>query len=325
MNDQKARVIPVALIGLGQIGCRYDLGRQRQILTHAHAISKHENFKLIAAADANIDFISAFENYYNAPTYTNVTEMLENVQPELIVVATSTESHVEILKRIVSSPGLKAVLCEKPLSKNLAQSSEVAIEYSEKNIGLYLNYQRRASETTKKLIGLISSAQLGAYLGGTAQYTGGYLNSASHLIDILEFMFDSRVTPSKVTQMQEMESDYSVNSSFRIKDHDFYLQRIETEKFSIFEAQLIFEKYRIRYCSGGEIIYLDQLIPNEKYADEYNFEMSTHPWFINESSDLLGVYNEIWNLFSGQKCNLLPGEEAVKLINRMYKVAGIEV
>jgi len=325
MTLPKQTKIQVALIGLGQIGCRYDLGIKSHVLTHARAISKNDAFDLVAAVEIFPTYADDFKNHYSAQVFSSINEMLNAIEPQLIVIATPTSTHVEVLEQISVSPKLKAVLCEKPISEDVVQATKIVKLFQERKIDLFLNYQRRSAGPTKDLKTLISSKHLGTFLGGSAFYTGGYLNSASHLVDALEWVFETTAVPNKVTQLAKLESDFKVSASFKLMGKDFHLQHIDTELFSIFEAQLLFEKFRVRYLDGGERIFIDELQTNKIYSGEYNYELSENPKFTSEGNDLMEVYTDLLKLLQGQSCNLLPGVDAVSLVGRMYSIAEIGV
>lgn len=323
MTTSQEAKIEVALIGLGKIGCRYDLGSKTKVLTHACAISSNDAFELVAAVEIRPSYADDFKKHYSAPVFSSINEMLNAVEPQLIVIATPTSTHVQVLEQILVSPKLRAVLCEKPISEDLHQATRIVKLFQDLKIDLVLNYQRRSARPTNELKSLISKTQLGTFLGGSAFYSGGYFNSASHLVDMLEWLFETTAVPSKVTELAKLESDLKVSATFKIIDRDFHLQQIETELFSIFEAQLLFEKFRVRYLDGGDRVFIDELCANKIYSNEYNYELSVDPKFRSEGNDLIQVYRDILKLLNGQFCNLLPGVDAISLVSRMYAIAEI--
>lgn len=325
MTYQRKEKIQVALIGLGQIGCRYDLGKESHVLTHARAISENDSFDLVAAVEILSAYGDEFKKHYSVPVFSSIHEMLRVFEPELIVIATPTSTHVEVLEQVLSSPKLKVVLCEKPISEGAHQATKIVKLFQDRKVDLFLNYQRRSTKSTNELKHLISNKQFGTFLGGSAFYTGGYLNSASHLVDVLEWLFGTTTAPAKLNSLAKMESDFKVSASFKLMGKDFYLQQIDTDLFSIFEAQLLFDKFRVRYLDGGNRIFIDDLQPNKIYSGEYNYEMSESPKFKTEGDDLMEVYKDLLKHLQGQSCNLLSGVDAVSLVTRMYSIAEIRV
>lgn len=323
MKTQQEAKIQVALIGLGKIGCRYDLGSKTQVLTHACAISRNDAFELVAAVEILPLYANDFKQHYSTPVFSSINEMLDAVEPQLIVIATPTSTHLQVLEQILGSPKLKAVLCEKPISEDLHQATRIVKLFQDQKIELVLNYQRRSARPTNELKSLISSKQLGAFLGGSAFYSGGYFNSASHLVDTLEWLFETAAVPSKMTQLAKLKSDLKVSATFKLMDRDFHLQQIETDLFSIFEAYLLFEKFRVRYLDGGDRVFIDELQANKTYSNEYNYGLSVDPKFRSEGNDLIQVYKDLHKLLLGQSCDLLPGVDAISLVSRMYAIAEI--
>ena len=130
------KIIKVLLIGLGNISFKYDLKLSKNfILTHNRAFSLHPNFKIVGAVDNNKKIIFGFSKKYKIPTFDNVKDALNKLNPELIVVSTPTKTHLKLIKEIFLFHKPKYIVCEKPLGNNLLESFEIR-ELCEKNNSL---------------------------------------------------------------------------------------------------------------------------------------------------------------------------------------------
>lgn len=106
----------VLLVGLGNISVGYDLTRDDVTWTHVSAISKHENFNIIAAVDPSDDALVRFSRVSSANVFNNLDDFLESDhgKVDLVVIASPTINHLEhFIKIKVLEP--KLVLMEKPL------------------------------------------------------------------------------------------------------------------------------------------------------------------------------------------------------------------
>ncbi len=109
-------VFRVLLIGLGNIAMGYDLGHRDTTWTHVGAITKHSNFKIIAAIDPNVDTHQPFSRLSSAKVFREIDEFLESEhgKVDLVVIASPTAKHLEHYVKIKAlEPRL--VLMEKPL------------------------------------------------------------------------------------------------------------------------------------------------------------------------------------------------------------------
>ena len=84
------------IIGLGQIGMGYDLGLDisNYVLSHARGFYLHPNFDLVGGVDSDVRKCNRFKEVYNLPAYSDITEALEALSPNIIVIATPSDSHL---------------------------------------------------------------------------------------------------------------------------------------------------------------------------------------------------------------------------------------
>ena len=58
------------------------------------------------------------------------------------IIATSTDSHYQIIKKLTLNNNVKNILCEKPFTNQLRNSIDLVSYLKKKKINLYINYQR---------------------------------------------------------------------------------------------------------------------------------------------------------------------------------------
>lgn len=102
------KIYGVLLIGCGHIG-----------LQHLQDIYYRDNIRIIAVADQNITAAKEAAKKYNALEYdTDYHRFLSEKSIDIVIIATYTVSHLQILKDCVAYG--KHVLCEKPIAATLA-------------------------------------------------------------------------------------------------------------------------------------------------------------------------------------------------------------
>jgi predicted dehydrogenase len=148
----------VAIIGTGGIAG-----------SHVDAI-QHEAHRanLVAAVDIREDAVQAFCDKHQIPTaYTNVTEMLDREQPDLVHICTPPTSHAEL--SIACMRAGAWVLCEKPLTASLQEVD--AIISAEQETGKFTSsvYQWRFGAGGGHLKRLMKDDALGRPLLGICQ------------------------------------------------------------------------------------------------------------------------------------------------------------
>jgi len=155
---------------------------------HASVYAKLPEYKLAAVCD--IDEKLAQETsakYNNIPYYTNYTEMLDKINPDVVCVATPNMLHCEMTVQAVER-GAKGVYCEKPIAVNMRDAKIMRDAAAKKGVPLVIGHQRRMSApymTMKKAVddGLIGDVYL---MRGIC--AGDFLSDGTHTIDSLTYL-----------------------------------------------------------------------------------------------------------------------------------------
>src|SRR5688500_13194364 len=95
--------IRIAVAGLGRMGLR-----------HARNAAAADDIELVAVADVDGARAADSGAELAAPGYSDVTRMLDEVEPDGLVIATPPASHLALIE--LAAERSVDVLCEKPLS-----------------------------------------------------------------------------------------------------------------------------------------------------------------------------------------------------------------
>ncbi|WP_179957501.1 Gfo/Idh/MocA family protein [Exilibacterium tricleocarpae] len=177
-----------AVVGLGGIGLKYDLGGGGRITTHARAFHVHNAFHLAAAVDPDAGARSQFESTYGAPAYADLAHLFRKHRVDVVALAVPTEHHGAVLEMILEYP-VRLVLCEKPLATSVAEGEHMLALAGQKQVTLMVNYMRRCEPGVHELRQRIESGALGRCHKGVVWYCNGLANNASHFIDLLMLLF----------------------------------------------------------------------------------------------------------------------------------------
>lgn len=232
-----------AVIGLGQIGMGYDYQccTDEKILTHCSAYHSHKGFNLCAAVDSDIRRCDQFSEKYHLPAYKNIDDLFSNVSPDVISIATPTDSHYQVFKELLPYKP-KAILCEKPGSYSCETLQEM-IELAKKNNILFLvNYMRRYEPGVNELRRYINDGSLGEIKKVIVKYTNGFINSASHFINLLQYIFEE-VSILPISR-----------KLIKIDDIDALFVEISDIDYAFYEVEFIGKKGVLRYYDAGQDI-----------------------------------------------------------------------
>lgn len=321
-----------AVIGAGSIGAlkapEYDSPGGENILTHCHAIQAHPRTELIAAIDTNKEKAKAAAKKWGTQWYTSVPELYydQGLWPDIIVVATPTEIHHEVLMQALHySP--KLVVAEKPFTDTIEQAREVIEAYERAGIPLMVDYIRRFDLTTQKVRDTIKAEEMGKVQSCRVIYTRGFKREGSHAIDLCNYFFGEyrggHIERHLVTLALD---DYSVDDPTYAVSLEYerclnvFLTPADGRRFSVFEVDILLERGRIVFQEHGLKCAVFKTMPEPVYGD---YDTLCYSPTIRETGlgrALLNlVNNAVRHLDSGEAL-LCDGRDALKVHEVLERV-----
>ena len=208
-----------ALVGCGRIAKR-----------HSELLGNGEiaGAELAAACDTKLDRAQAIAQKFGVPAFSNMDVMMEEVEPDVVVVLTESGKHAEHVVRLATFGS--AIVVEKPMALTLNQA-DAMIEACDRNLcRLFVVKQNRFNVPVLKLKQAMESGRFGQLVLGTVRvrwsrdqsyydqdkwrgtwkYDGGVLtNQASHHIDLLEWMMGNveSVFAKSATALVDIETE----------------------------------------------------------------------------------------------------------------------
>lgn len=180
-----------ALVGVGRIGATYadDSLTQRhyRFASHAHVLSKHPAFAWEAAVDSDpVALAQARERWRFAHAAASMSDLLKRYEPEVLVLATPPTIRRSAIE---TCPGLRAVLCEKPLGVDAVDAWKTVELCTAREILMQINTWRRCDPLSRRL----AEGELHSLIGHPqivrGVYGNGLLNNGTHLIDFFRMLF----------------------------------------------------------------------------------------------------------------------------------------
>jgi myo-inositol 2-dehydrogenase/D-chiro-inositol 1-dehydrogenase len=119
-----------ALLGCGRIG-----------RMHGDHIAAHPKARLIAAFDVNLEAAEDVARAQGCRVARSVDEALDAPDVDAVLIASSTDTHVELLTRAAKAG--KAILCEKPIDLDIAKVDACAAEIAGADVPIMIGFNRR--------------------------------------------------------------------------------------------------------------------------------------------------------------------------------------
>ncbi|TAL31235.1 MAG: Gfo/Idh/MocA family oxidoreductase [Spirochaetes bacterium] len=197
--------LKTALIGCGRIGALLEDDPLRiKPCTH-YGGTRAARIRVTHACDIDPQRLALFGTRAGlgaSRLYRTHEELLETHRPELVIVATWTPSHADIVMHALKH-GARVIVCEKPLCGDLGQAKKLLSACARTGARLVVNHERRFDPRYRAVKRLIEDGAIGEvrtvrgevlggpYRGASSPGEGGgpLLHDGTHLIDIIRFLF----------------------------------------------------------------------------------------------------------------------------------------
>lgn len=200
--------IKCVLVGLGNIGVKYDINKKDLIQTHTKGIINNKNLKLICGVDKKKISRNLFKKEYQIKAVKNLETVTSNYRPDIFIVATPSNSHLNIIIKIIKKFNPKLIICEKPMGTNFKEAKKIVNLCKTKKIKLIINYIRRSDPVYLKLKNKLLKNK---FTHGNFYYNHGFIHSCSHYVNLLCFFFGKCKKFQIVAVKKKLENDYKID------------------------------------------------------------------------------------------------------------------
>jgi len=218
------------LVGLGNIGLYLD-PKGIHGNSHAGAIFANQELNLRAGVDPVLENRRLFSERYQASSFERIESIPGNQHFDLIVLATPPKTHFELFSKVL---GMKPsfIICEKPIFDGSPQGKDLLKKASILGIKVAVPHWMRYRESFIEIKQQLDQHRFGEIKHVRYLYAKGILNSGTHAIDLLQYLFGKvigfEVVKSypldtgeiNVDAILQMDSDIKVNlQSINYQDH----------------------------------------------------------------------------------------------------------
>jgi len=282
------KTLNAAIIGCGNIAGFYDTPTSKKILTHAHALMNSKQTKLIACCDINQNNLNTFVDVWgkNIRTYTKLEEMFEKESLDIIVIASITQTHYEILKTILQQTKIKHILCEKPFVSTIQEYGQIIPLIQEEEPNLLINYIRCFDPSLNKIKKLLEKKKLGNPLYFSTRINKGLYHNGSHMLSLVENFF-GEITDFKTTNKKVINDDVYGSFWIQTKTIDGVLINSFENNFALFEMEIICQNGIVKISDSGFKIRVYAIDEVTKKLQIYKKYPNTLQFYAKNSLDYL--------------------------------------
>lgn len=242
------------IVGCGAIAGRYDT--PPALHTHSGGIRAVSGLDLVGCVD--VDPIAAHDlaHRFDTVPYLSIPNAIEESQPDVAVVASSTISHRTVVEEILRCPKVpRVIILEKPAASNSKDYKKLLEAVSKSDALCLVNMTRRYCRSSLEIRKIIKSEELGNPTRVFCKYYGGLWNNGVHLVDYLDMLFSSSLenieikglVPSRFVEDPCVE--FSANLG--LNRAELHVTAIDERHFQAFEVDIWFSDGRIEIFDFG--------------------------------------------------------------------------
>ena len=288
----------VAIVGCGRIAGGEDHPRREgPVVTHALAYYRHPDFTLEAAVDTDPHRLKSFQDAWGVPRgYPKLTDMLSNESVDVISLCVPNQYHAaQLLEIIGSSCAARVIFVEKPVCLHRAELEKILAAANDSKYLIMVNHTRRFDPGHIRLMELVQSQALGAFIQGRCDYYGGWMNNGCHLIDTLRMLFQREpIIESVRPGAPGRPDDPCLDLRLLIGDAPVDIHSFDEKYFQLYEGEFRFESGRVLLRNFGAEIAVEK-VNTEDRRERVLAPFPDSPWKglespLSHAVELIGQY-----------------------------------
>jgi predicted dehydrogenase len=269
-NNKNIYRYKAVIIGAGKIGSGYDTPKSKAVLTHAHALSNNPRIELVGITDTDSVRGKAEARKWKTVYWADMRTMLIEVNPDIIVIATPSETHKDLLREAFKVKP-KVIIVEKPVVNKKSEMNSIRRAGSKAGVPVVVNFRRRFDGTVSEVRDGLIKGTYGRVLSASALYSKGILHNGSHLIDLARYFFGEMTSSKMSFAVEDFPSGEPSLGGVATFEHcpQFYFMAGDERSFYVFEMTILTEKYRIRFIHEGRTVTFEEVVRDRVYPEDF--------------------------------------------------------
>ncbi len=299
------RKIKGVLIGCGKIAGIYGNNKSlTHIYSYCDSIAQSKTLKVEGCVDKDLKKAKELGAKFGIPKISdNYVNLLNDIEPQFVIVATPNETHFEIVNRVLSLNRLPdLIIVEKPLCMSIDEFKLLKDKVFEKDVKLIVNHSRRFDNRFKELKEKISTTRLGNIFRIDMNSYGEWQKNGIHLMDTIAFLFEEKINlnlieVNKINFNTKLASWTDLSLNF---GGEFILNiNNNPEKYyQLFEMDFKFEKGRVYFHDFENKVRIEMKKLN--YMQENILETSEFKFSHTKKSNMVVLIEEIERFFNNE-------------------------
>lgn len=314
---------------------------------HATAIEKTDGANLVAICDRIPETMEFYESEYNAKAYTDLEEMLQKEEIDVVCICTPSGLHAPLAVQVANAK--KHIVLEKPIAMTLEDTDKIISACKENDVKLSVVHPNRFRPVVQELRKILDQNLLGkishanatvnwnrgqeyydqAPWRGTKEHDGGVLmNQAIHNLDLLLWFMGQpeQIFSMEATRLRNIEAEDVSTGLIKFKSGALGVVETSTTVYpkNFEESITIFGEKGTVKIGGANALYFEQLEiegMSESDVQKIKQDIKSDPW---------GTPGHQWiiaDMVESIKLNRTPavtgedGRKALELVTAFYESA----
>jgi predicted dehydrogenase len=304
----------VVLIGLGNVGVFYDIGdlTGKKYLTHAKAFSKHARFDLIAGIDPNDEARATFTKAYSRMAFASLDDVESNLEPDVVVISSPTDFHLDSIEKVFRYWRPKAVLCEKPLAYNYPDARRILEVCNTYNTQLFVNFFRVCDPSTTKVRQIILDNFKSPYFSGVAWYSKGLKANGVHFVNLLQDLFGDVTSIKIISSGRRLKpDDLEPEFELRFGSGKVVFLPCKSEDYFHNSIEVIASGGRLRYDNSGMKVIWQSAEEDTRFPGYVRLSSKERDISPDYDRIQLNVVEQLLNALDGKPATICSGRTAL--------------
>lgn len=240
------------VIGCGRIGSRFDESGSPVISTHAGAYANEPRIELAGLCDHDFTRAKEAAAFWKIDrVFDDPISALEATQPDLVSICTPDATHGEMLRLVMGSKCVRAILAEKPLALASQEASALAAHARGRALTLIVNYSRRFHGAYRRAREDLANGRIGEIRAVTGYYSRGIKHNGTHWIDLARWCIGEIAAVRADPAVVEVEEDPTPDVRFEFQSGAVgLLKGVDQRSFALFEMDILGSSGRLRITQG---------------------------------------------------------------------------
>ncbi|HEX6576632.1 MAG TPA: Gfo/Idh/MocA family oxidoreductase [Gemmatimonadaceae bacterium] len=279
-----------ALVGCGKIGSLFadDPLMRGDVFSHAEAYTVCPDTNLIAIVDPRIRALEKCGKRWGvARQFLHAKEMMASVNPDIVSVATPTETHAWICREVITAERPpRAILCEKPIASTLEEAQQIVALAREKGVVLVVMHMRRYANNMRRLRDFLKSGGIGELRNVSGWLTKGTVHNGTHWFDLLRYLVGEVRWVHGINSLCEDSDDPTLDVAMQLTNGMLATMRAaEHANFTICEMDIMGTKGRAQIVDSSYQVNISIAEPSARYTGYV--ELSRLPVDMGDRKDVM--------------------------------------